>query len=232
MSGIVNSIHSSTKKGIKDMFRRWGRFAFASVCVFLCGCQYSHVNHDENADVHPITDIFDFRKEMRLAYIEMCKQEAQCEHGDNQGWAEDCLREYRGEYKIVYVDARYLSFYVEAYVCAGFNAHGGTSITVGTIDRKTGQVLKAADLIPERRMAEVRAALVDGIAKKLGGKKNLLSEPKIIDNCYLAADGIHFVYNEYEVAPYAEGPVDAVVQVPTDISKPVPVVQVTTRPIY
>ena len=219
-------------RAIRNRFETEIRLEVVAAVALLCECQYSHVNHDENADVHPITDIFDFRKEMRLAYIEMCKQEAQCEHGDNQGWAEDCLREYRGEYKIVYVDARYLSFYVEAYVCAGFNAHGGTSITVGTIDRKTGQVLKAADLIPERRMAEVRAALVDGIAKKLGGKKNLLSEPKIIDNCYLAADGIHFVYNEYEVAPYAEGPVDAVVQVPTDISKPVPVAQVTTRPIY
>ena len=219
-------------RAIRNRFETEIRLEVVVAVALICGCQYSHVNHDENADVHPITDIFDFRKEMRLAYIEMCKQEAQCEHGDNQGWAEDCLREYRGEYKIVYVDARYLSFYVEAYVCAGFNAHGGTSITVGTIDRKTGQVLKAADLIPERRMAEVRAALVDGIAKKLGGKKNLLSEPKIIDNCYLAADGIHFVYNEYEVAPYAEGPVDAVVQVPTDISKPVPVAQVTTRPIY
>ena len=219
-------------RAIRNRFETEIRLMVVVAVALICGCQYSHVNHDENADVHPITDIFDFRKEMRLAYIEMCKQEAQCEHGDNQGWAEDCLREYRGEYKIVYVDARYLSFYVEAYVCAGFNAHGGTSITVGTIDRKTGQVLKAADLIPERRMAEVRAALVDGIAKKLGGKKNLLSEPKIIDNCYLAADGIHFVYNEYEVAPYAEGPVDAVVQVPTDISKPVPVTQVTTRPIY
>ena len=219
-------------RAIRNRFETEIRLMVVVAVALICGCQYSHVNHDENADVHPITDIFDFRKEMRLAYIEMCKQEAQCEHGDNQGWAEDCLREYRGEYKIVYVDARYLSFYVEAYVCAGFNAHGGTSITVGTIDRKTSQVLKAADLIPERRMAEVRAALVDGIAKKLGGKKNLLSEPKIIDNCYLAADGIHFVYNEYEVAPYAEGPVDAVVQVPTDISKPVPVTQVTTRPIY
>lgn len=219
-------------RAIRNRFETEIRLMVVVAVALICGCQYSHVNHDENADVHPITDIFDFRKEMRLAYIEMCKQEAQCEHGDNQGWAEDCLREYRGEYKIVYVDARYLSFYVEAYVCAGFNAHGGTSITVGTIDRKTGQVLKAADLIPVRRMAEVRAALVDGIAKKLGGKKNLLSEPKIIDNCYLAADGIHFVYNEYEVAPYAEGPVDAVVQVPTDISKPVPVAQVTTRPIY
>lgn len=202
----------------------------AAVCI--CGCQYAHVNPQKDASIHPITDIFDFRKEMRLAYIEMCKQEAQREHGDNQDWAADRSREYRGEYKIVYVDAKYLSFYVEAYVCAGFNAHGGTSITVGTIDRKTGQVLKAADLIPERRRAEVRAALVDGVAKKLGGKKNLLSEPKIVDNCYLGKDGIHFVYNEYEVAPYAEGPVDAVVQMPTDMSKPVPVAQVTTRPIY
>lgn len=202
----------------------------AVVCI--CGCQYAHVNPQKNASVHPIMDIFDFRKEMRLAYIEMCRQEAQRDHGDNQDWAADCLREYKGEYKIVYVDARYLSFYVEACVCAGFNVHGGTSITVGTIDRKTGQVLKAADLIPERRMAEVRAALVDGVAKKLGGKQNLLGEPKIIDNCYLGKDGIHFVYNEYEVAPYAEGPVDAVVQVPADISKPVLATQVTTRPIY
>ena len=200
--------------------------------VGICGCQYTHVNRLENENARPYKDIFDFRKEMRLAYIDMCKQEAQREHGDCEGWAWDCSREYKGEYKIVYVDERYLSFYVEVYVCAGFNAHGGTSITVGTIDRKTGQVLKAADLIPERRMAEVRAALVDGVAKKLGGKQNLLGEPKIIDNCYLGKDGIHFVYDEYEVAPYAEGPVDAVVQVPTDISKPVPVAQVTTRPIY
>ena len=209
-----------------------GLFATVVVVALICGCQYAHVNQHEKEGDHPITDIFDFRKEMRLAYIEMCKQEAQRDHGDNQEWAAECLREYKGEYKIVYVDARYLSFYVESYVCAGFNAHGGTSITVGTIDRKTGQVLKAADLIPERRRAEVRAGLVDGVAKKLGGKQNLLGEPKIVDNCYLGKDGIHFVYNEYEVAPYAEGPVDAVVQVPTDISKPVHVAQVTTRPIY
>ena len=124
-----------------------GLFTVVAV-VGTCGCQYSHVNHHEKEGVRPITDIFDFRKEMRLAYIEMCKQEAQKDHGDNQEWVGDCLREYKGEYKIVYVDARYLSFYVEAYVCAGFNVHGGTSITVGTIDRKTGQVLKAADLIP------------------------------------------------------------------------------------
>ena len=78
----------------------------------------------------------------------------------------------------------------------------------------------------------MQAALVDGIAKKRGGRDNLLAEPKIIDNCYLDGDGVHFVYNEYEVAPYAEGPVDAVIQVPTDVSKPVTVKKITTHPIY
>lgn len=91
MSDIVSSIRDSTKNGIKDMFRQWSRFAFASVCVFLCGCQSAHVNHLENEDVHPITNIFGFRKEMRLAYIEMCKQEAQRDHGDDREWAGDCL---------------------------------------------------------------------------------------------------------------------------------------------
>ena len=57
----------------------------AVVCI--CGCQYAHVNPQKNASVHPIMDILDFRKEMRLAYIEMCMQEAQRDHGDNQDWA-------------------------------------------------------------------------------------------------------------------------------------------------
>ncbi len=209
---------------------RWNQLMAVVAVVGICGCQYTHVNRQENENARPYKDILDFRKEMRLAYIDMCKQEAQKDHRDYEGWAWDCSSEYRGEYKIVYVDARYLSFYVEAYVCAGYNAHGGTSITVGTIDRKTGQVLKAADLIPERRRAEVLTALVDGIARKLGD--NMLEKPKIIDNCYLDEDGIHFVYNEYMIAPYVQGPVDAVVQVPTDISKSVPIAQVTTRPIF
>ncbi len=55
--------------------------------VRICGCQNADVNQLEKEGVHPITDIFDFRKEMRLAYIEMCKQEAQRDHGDYEGWA-------------------------------------------------------------------------------------------------------------------------------------------------
>ena len=210
------------------------RSQLAVICALglFCGCRHAHINQQKNESALQSMDILDFRKKMRLAYIDMCKREAQKDHGGYEGWAWDCSREYRGAYKIVHVDARYLSFYVKSYVCAGYNAHGGTTVTVGTIDRKTGKVLKADDLIPEQRRSEVQAALVDGIAKKLGGRDNLLAEPKIIDNCYLDGDGVHFVYNEYEVAPYAEGPVDAVIQVPTDVSKPVTVKQITTHPIY
>ena len=210
------------------------RSKLAVICALglFCGCRHAHINQQKNESALQSMDILDFRKKMRLAYIDMCKREAQKDHCGYEGWAWDCSREYRGAYKIVHVDARYLSFYVETYVCAGYNAHGGTSITVGTIDRKTGKVLKADDLISEQRRSEVQAALVDGIAKKLGGRDNLLAEPKIIDNCYLDGDGVHFVYNEYEVAPYAEGPVDAVIQVPTDVSKPVTVKQITTHSIY
>lgn len=196
------------------------------------GCRYAYVNQQGNESTHPITDILDFRKEMRLAYIDMCKQEAQREHVDYEGWAADCLREYKGEHKIVYADAKYLSFYVEAYVLAGYNAHGGTSITVGTIDRKTGRVLKAADLIPEQRRAGVQAALCDGAAKAVGGKDNLLGEVKIVDNCYLDEEGIHFVYDEYEIAPYVMGPIEVVIELPEDASHPVTLKRAKSRPLY
>lgn len=208
------------------------RFVFLIlIALAVGGCRYAHVNQREDESAHPITDILDFRKEMRLAYIDMCKREAKRYHGDYEGWAWDCLREYKGEYKIVYADARYLSFYVEAYVFAGYNAHGGTSITVGTIDRKTGRVLKASELIPEQRMAEVRSALCDGAAKAVGGKDNLQNEVKVIDNCYLDEDGIHFVYNEYEIAPYAMGPIEVVIELPTEVSKLAIVKQAKSRPI-
>lgn len=209
------------------------RFVFLIlIALAVGGCRYAHVDQLENKSDYPITDILDFRKEMRLAYIEMCKQKAQRDHGDYEGWAADCMWEFKGEYKIVYTDAKYLSFYVEAYVLAGYNAHGGTSITVGTIDRKTGRVLKATDLIPEKRMAEVQAALYDGAATAVGGNNNLQGEVKVIDNCYLDEEGIHFIYNEYKIAPYAMGPIEVVIELPENASLPVTLKRAKSRPLY
>ena len=219
------------------MFRKKSEFLMlriqlAVVCVWTLfgGCRHVPVNSPMPGRVHAIKDICDFRREMRSAYIDQCKRDIQMDQRGQKGgyysWT------YKGEYKVVYADANYVSFYTEAFVESDFYVHGGTSITVGTIDRKTCKVLKATDLIPEWRRAEVLSALIEGVAKKLGGRENLLCDPKIIDNCYLGEDGIHFVYNEYVVAPYVEGPVEAVVQVPIDGALPVTVTKVTTRPIY
>ena len=34
----------------------------------------------------------------------------------------------------------------------------------------------------------------------------------VTDNCCIAADGIHFVFNEYSIAPFLEGVIEAVVR--------------------
>ena len=58
----------------------------------------------------------------------------------------------------------------------------------------------------------MRAELYAGVVKKIGGKENLQGEVKITDNCFIAQDGLHSVFNEYEVACYAAGAIEVVVK--------------------
>ena len=46
-------------------------------------------------------------------------------------------QEFKKDYKVVYADRQYLSFYCSDYSYTG-GAHGSTTIIVGAIDRKTG----------------------------------------------------------------------------------------------
>ena len=107
MSDIVNY----AKKRTNMLLRRrveiiMVRSKLAVICALglICGCRYAHINQQKNESALQLMDIFDFRKEMRLAYIDMCKREAQRDHGDYKGWAWDCSRDYRGTYRIVHVD--------------------------------------------------------------------------------------------------------------------------------
>ena len=119
-------------------------------------------------------------------------------------------QEFNKEYKIVYADGDYLSFYAREYSYLG-GAHGNTIIRVGTISRATGRVLKVGDFVADVKRAALKNALYDGAVKALGGKENLQSEVDVVENFYLAKDGLHFVYNEYEIACYAAGSVEVVV---------------------
>ena len=46
---------------------------------------------------------------------------------------------------------------------------------------------------------------------KIGGKDNLQGEVTLTENFYIAGDGLHFVFNEYEVACHAQGLVEVVI---------------------
>jgi hypothetical protein len=76
--------------------------------------------------------------------------------------------------------------------------------------------VKLSEFVPEEKMKSLQKALYDGVVKKLGSAENILGEVKVIDNFYIAKDGLHFVYNQYEVAPYAAGVIEIVIK-PSDL---------------
>ena len=118
-------------------------------------------------------------------------------------------REFKRDYKVVYADRRFLSFYCSDYSYTG-GAHGSTQITVGTIDRKSGRILKLDDVSAFSDRVALQKKLHAAVLAKIG-KNDLQDEVKPHDNFYLSKDGWHFVFNEYEVACYAEGAVEVVV---------------------
>lgn len=151
------------------------------------------------------------------AYLELCRETALIED-DGVGREDDWIVgfgattwERNASYKVVFADKRYLSFRAEEYSYNG-GAHGGTKITVGTFDRQTGRRLRVADVVPENRRAAVLAAVRKGVIEKIDGADNLQGEVTLVENFFIAQDGVHFVFNEYEVACYAAGPIEVVVR--------------------
>jgi hypothetical protein len=125
-------------------------------------------------------------------------------------------REYKSEYKVVYTDQRtFFSYRAECFRYTG-GAHGGTVVKVGTIDVRTGKRLTTADVIPEGKRAEAIARVREAVIAKIGGKMNLLPTANEVlatlsENFYVGKNSLHFVFNEYEVACYAQGVVEVVI---------------------
>lgn len=172
-----------------------------------------------------VSDVLLLRRNMNAAYLEELKNVAigngyEC----GESW------NYNARFDILYVDDKYLSFRQDAWVDSECYAHGATSYIVGTIDRKSGQVLKAADLIPEQKREEVKEAIRDGVYRKIG--ENMLKDPELTDNCCVVEYGILFVYNEYEIAPFSYGPIEVGVNLSEDRSLPTITLRVKTNSIY
>ena len=140
--------------------------------------------------------------------------------------AEDVPREIppwdkSSKYEIISRDADKVSYRATDYQYTG-GAHGFTLVQVGTVDRKTGRKYELADIVPERRRGELLRKVREDIAIRRYGAKSyaewrarkeiaFFDEPQLTENFYFDDQAIHFIYNQYEIACYADGIIEAIV---------------------
>lgn len=95
-------------------------------------------------------------------------------------------------------------------------AHGNHAISYYNVNRSNGHVITLADICPANRMQQLTDSIVASLVKQYECKSldelrnehaifMLCDTPVVAQNFYFDANGITFVYNEYEIAPYACG---------------------------
>ena len=115
------------------------------------------------------------------------------------------------ELKPIYADEDYVSYLSKGFYYTG-GVHGINAIDVGTIDRKSGKIIRIDDVWKKEEQKALLAKIRELVVKELKGEENLLAEPTLTENFYLSSDGWHFVFNQYEVACYADGVIEVVVE--------------------
>ena len=106
------------------------------------------------------------------------------------------------------------TFAIRYYSYTG-GAHGLGGSEYLTIDMTTHKVLTLSDIIEQKKLPEVKE-LLWSFYTDYGRIKDEEAFTKKTDfdvskNFYLAYDGIHFIYHEYEIASYAAGEQDLVI---------------------
>ena len=145
-------------------------------------------------------------------YIKHCIENSEINSFDPKMEGSDFRWEFTGKYKVVYADKNIFSFYAYELEYIG-GAHGNVSVTVGTLYRNSGRRITLKDIAPtEQDQKKLLALITQAVAKefKCSEKdlsKNILNMPRLTENFHLTADGITFVYNEYEIACKARGAV-------------------------
>lgn len=119
--------------------------------------------------------------------------------------------------------AHYLIYNSNTYIYQG-GAHGSASDYSVTIDKATGKVLK--ETVDTTQVKALQPILRKGVLRYLKAQgENDITEKNLTDYLfidkgiiplpkyapYLAKDGVHFIYQQYEIGPYAMGMVSFVV---------------------
>ena len=161
---------------------------FAGAFAILCGC--ADVNEKHFAMYQEYIDcIKSWDEPQELASM------------PTMNWQSNC------NYKIVYSSKEIVSFRIESHSYSG-GAHGMTHTRVGSI--KSGRILKLSDL--PRNIEPLWQKAVAERFKKSSFEEYLKSkptfEPRMTENFYLDRNGVHFIYDPYEIDCYAAGIVD------------------------
>ena len=159
-----------------------------SGAAVLCGC----------------TAVSDKKPTMEQEYISMIREwedPAELASIPWLNWQSKC------ECKILYSSKKFASFMIESWSYTG-GAHGMTKTRVGTI--RNGRILKLADLsgnVPalweQAVVKHFKAASFEALLKSRKAFK-----PRITENFYLDAKGIHFIYDPYEIDSFGAGTID------------------------
>ena len=106
------------------------------------------------------------------------------------------------------------TFAVRYYSYTG-GPHGVGGNVYLTVDMTTHKVLTLSDIIDQKKLPEVKELLwrfyTDSGRIKDEDAFTKKTDFDVSKNFYLAHDGIHFIYHEYEIASYAEGEQDLVI---------------------
>ena len=108
-----------------------------------------------------------------------------------------------------------LATFAMGYYSYTGGTHGVEGNEYLTVDMTTHKVLTLPDIIDQKKLSEVKE-LLWSFYTNFGSTKDEDAFTKktdfdVSENFYLAHDGIHFIYHEYEIASYAEGEQDLVI---------------------
>ena len=128
------------------------------------------------------------------------------------------------EYRVTYLDEQIASYrLVESSYVGG--AHGMSTIEVGTLvaGRKGAVPLKLSDIMTDEQRPQVTALIRQALRRHFRVATDaeldarLIGEVKPTENFYYDGAGLHFVYNVYELASYADGTIEVCIPWPRPV---------------
>ena len=121
-------------------------------------------------------------------------------------------REYNSKYNVIYANPErtFFSYRAEGDFYTG-GAHGSSAVLLGSIDLKSGRKLRIDDVIPADKRAEALSLVKDAVVKKLEGADKLQGKVTLTENFCIAEDGLHFLFQEYEIAAYCFGSIEVII---------------------